>query len=197
MHIDRALVHDHIVSPDVIEELLSPKHAARLQRQGHEQTELLWPQLKVVIAHRRPAPIRLDSQGAPVQDTWWTGRRDGSPPERRPHPGQQLAQRERLDNVVVRSEFQAVDLVLLLSSRREQEYRHLQTLPPDILQNLESIDPGQHDVQDEQVEVITLLPNVIQSSFSVNCRQDVVSLTNEVKRQRAPERWIIFNQQNA
>ena len=63
----------------------------------------------------------------------------------------QLAQAERLGQVVVGAELQADDLVDLVVARGEQEDRRLGAVGAQAAQHLEAVDARQADIEDDQV----------------------------------------------
>ena len=71
-------------------------------------------------------------------------------PERHAEPGEQLADAERLGDVVVGAGVERRDLVRLLAARREHDDRHGGPFaqPPD---HLEAVEVGQAEVQDDDV----------------------------------------------
>ena len=72
-------------------------------------------------------------------------------PQQRLDPAHQLAQPERLGQVVVGAELEADDLVDLVVARGEDEDRHLGPGRADAAEDLEAVDPGQPDVEDDEV----------------------------------------------
>ena len=73
------------------------------------------------------------------------------PAEQRLDPAHQLAQAERLRQVVVGAELEADDLVDLVVAGGQDEDRHLGAGGAEAAQDLEAVDPGQADVEDDEV----------------------------------------------
>ena len=73
------------------------------------------------------------------------------PPQERLDPAHQLAQPERLGQVVVGAELQADDLVDLVVAGREHQDRRLGAGGAEAAQDLEAVDAGQPDVEDDEV----------------------------------------------
>ena len=71
--------------------------------------------------------------------------------QQRLDPAHQLAQAERLGQVVVGAELEADDLVDLVVARRQDQDRHLGAGGADAAQHLEAVDAGQADVEDHEV----------------------------------------------
>ena len=72
------------------------------------------------------------------------------PPEQRLDPAQQLAQPERLGQVVVRAELQADDLVDLLVAGGEHQHRRLRAGRAQPAQDLEAVHARQPDVEQDR-----------------------------------------------
>ena len=72
------------------------------------------------------------------------------PPRERPQPGRELQQAERLDQVVVRAGVQAADPVADLVAGGEHQHGHPDTGLPQPAAQLEAVEAGQHDVQDDR-----------------------------------------------
>ena len=72
-------------------------------------------------------------------------------PEQRPDPAPELADRERLRDVVVRAELEPEHLVELVVARREHDDRH-RALGPEPLADLEPVELRQHDVEHDEVD---------------------------------------------
>jgi hypothetical protein len=68
--------------------------------------------------------------------------------------GQQLFDAERFDDVIVRSALQSRDAVVLLAPRRQNDDGQCGADFPDSPQNLQSVGSGQHQVQQQQIEVL-------------------------------------------
>ena len=73
------------------------------------------------------------------------------PTQQRADPAHQLAQRERLRDVVVRAELQADHLVELVAPRRQEQDRRLGADRAEAAQHLEPVDARQPDVEDDEV----------------------------------------------
>ena len=73
--------------------------------------------------------------------------------EERAHPRQQLARAERLGEVVVRPHFQADDAVGLLAHGGQHQDRDVRAFA-DLAAELEAVLAGEHDVEDDEVDVV-------------------------------------------
>ncbi len=75
-------------------------------------------------------------------------------PRRRPHSCDELLHRERLDQVVVRSDVERVDAVVLRAAGRDDHDRRSDPLLPGELDQLPAVDPGQHEVEHADVRAL-------------------------------------------
>ena len=71
--------------------------------------------------------------------------------QQRPHSAPELADRERLRDVVVRAELEPDHLVELVVSRRQHHDRH-GAARPEPLADLEPVEPRQHHVKHDKVD---------------------------------------------
>ena len=77
--------------------------------------------------------------------------RGGRAAEKRAHPAPELADRERLRDVVVRAELEAENLVQLVVARREHDDRN-RALGPQAPADLEPVELRQHDVEHHEID---------------------------------------------
>ena len=75
-------------------------------------------------------------------------------PEQRLDPAHQLAQPERLRQVVVRAELEADDLVDLVVAGGQDQHRRLRAGGPEAAEDLEAVDAGQPDVEHDEVRCL-------------------------------------------
>jgi hypothetical protein len=104
------------------------------------------------------------------------GPRRGCAAEKRADAAAELADRERLRDVVVRPELEAEDLVELVVAGREHDDRH-RALGTEPLAHLEPVELGQHQIEHDQVDV--LLPEPLQRLLAVTRVHDPESLALE------------------
>ncbi len=71
--------------------------------------------------------------------------------QERAHAGEQLLALERLDQVVVRADVEALDAGLQRVARREHEDRHLVAALAQALGHVHAVEAGEAEVQDDQV----------------------------------------------
>jgi hypothetical protein len=113
-----------------------------------EQLELLRGQRDLRVAAAHPARGRVEHEVADAQ----LGAAVGRPAaHERAQPGQQLAEVERLDQVVVGAGVQPLDAVLDRIAGGEHEDRRAHALVAQPAAGLEAVQPRQHHVEDDDV----------------------------------------------
>src|SRR5918997_6110000 len=154
VHVDRALVAE-LVAPHPREQGAAREHPARVGGECYQELELRIRQVHVLAADGDPAAGQVDLQAVVVELVLALPRGHRRPAHDRTHPRHELSYRERLGNVVVSPELQPHDPVDLVVLRREHDDRNV-ALRPDSTAHLRAIYLGQHDVQDDEVRLVSL-----------------------------------------
>ena len=110
------------------------------------------------------------------------GVRRTRPAQQRSHPGTELADRERLRDVVVGAELEADHLVELVVAGGQHDDRD-GARRPQALADLEPVEPRQHDVEHDEVD--RLLRELLQRLFAVGRLDHLVAVALE-REGRAP-----------
>ncbi len=114
--------------------------------------------------------------------------------EDRLHPGDDLGQAERLRDVVVAARPQRLDLVLGRVLRRQEQHRALEALraqpPPD----LDSLEVGEHPVEDDQVRLAPRDRG--ERVAAVQGLLDVVPLVAERGRDGVDDRRLVVDDED-
>ena len=162
--------------------LVSARKARPRPRSSSWSRENAWPGLEAKNSSRSNSrwlscdllPVEGDAAGAAVD----LERRRSAAARRRPpggfdapqdrvDAGDQLARRERLDDVVVGAAPQPGELVLLLALRGQQDHRRRAALAlAQVAQDLEAVEPRQHQVEDDEVGALLASASRIASSPS-------------------------------
>ena len=74
-------------------------------------------------------------------------------PQQRPHARQQLDEGERLHQVIVGALFEAFDAVVERAARAQNQDRRAGLAVADLLQHLQAVHIGQHEVENHQVVI--------------------------------------------
>ena len=117
------------------------------------------------------------------------------PPQQALDPRQQLGEVERLGDVVVGAELEAVDHVVRLVARGEHQDRREVAVLAQPLADLEAVDLGQADV--EQDEVVAPRLGRGQPGAAVAGDVDVVLLAVQVDAQALGEGFLVLDEQDA
>ena len=104
------------------------------------------------------------------------------PPQEGTYPGEQLLEREGLDEVVVGAGVEPGDPVRDRVARREHQDGCPVPLPPHSPADGQPVDRGHEDVEDDQLRL--LAPDRLEGAHPVLRERDLVA----VERQRAPQR---------
>jgi hypothetical protein len=104
-------------------------------------------------------------------------------PQQRPHASQQLAQRERLDQVVVGTRVKSRDPIVDLAARCEHQHRSAVATLAQAPAHLQAIQAGHGDVEDHRPERGGA--EVFERLQAIGCLGDLVLFHRERPRQRA------------
>src|SRR5215218_1237128 len=105
-HLDRVRDRERVVAPDLVEQLLARDHQPLVAHQVLEQLELALRELDRALAAMHLVRVRVEGQ-VPDAQRGHAARRP--PPQQRAQPREQLLPLERLDEVVVRADVEALD----------------------------------------------------------------------------------------
>jgi hypothetical protein len=142
VHVDGPRLTCVVVTPHLLEKLLPGEHLARVTHEERQELEGLGLDRERVAVAEDPVTGQVDLDRAEVDD--WGRSGLGcllAPPQVRPDPGAQLAQAERLGDVVVGAEFEPDDLVELGVLRRQHHDRDAR-LPADDAAHLDARELG-------------------------------------------------------
>ncbi len=152
VRVDRARRDVAVDLPDVAEERRARLHAVAAVAERHEQLELERRQVHRLLVHPRAVGVAVDLQ-APEPERRRRRALRRLPPEDRLDAEQELANAERLDDVVVGAELEAHDPVDLLPLRRHHDDGDVQRglIALERLADLEAGDVREHQVEEEHV----------------------------------------------
>jgi hypothetical protein len=168
---------------------------------GHELAALLGEEdehLEFLGCQRHPAAIAGGGLRAAVDQhvAHADGRGDIplAPPQHGPHSGQELADRERLSEVVVGTEIEGLDAVVFLALRRHHDHGHRITLP-QFFEQVRAVEPGQHQVEEDQVE--SLAVGDLEPRHAVGGLEDMAVLLSQALRDGKPGGLVVLDDQNS
>ena len=114
--------------------------------------------------------------------------------QQRLDPAHQLAQPERLGQVVVGAELEADDLVDLVVARGQDQDRHLGAGGAHAAQDLEAVDAGQADVEDDEVR--RLVGGDLEALLAGAGDRDLVALLLEGVLDPAGDGVLVFDDED-
>ena len=114
--------------------------------------------------------------------------------QQRLDPAHQLAQAERLGQVVVGAELEADDLVDLVVAGGQDEDRHLGAGRPQAAQDLEAVHPGQAHVEDDEVR--RLVRRDLEALLAGSRDGDLVALLLEGVLDPASDGVLVFDDED-
>src|SRR6185369_6660614 len=152
--VDRLLVLvEGLVVAQELEELAPGVDPTGARGEVAQDLELGRGQADPPIATLDAAPLEVDDEVAVADDPPARGVTEVAvrPPEQGLDPAHQLAQPERLRQVVVRAELEPDHLVDLVVARRQHQHRRLRAGCPEPAQDLEPVHAGQPDIEHDEV----------------------------------------------
>ena len=108
---------------------------------------------------------------------------------------QQLARIERLRQVIVGAEIEPDDPVDVVATGRQHQHGRLRARLAQLLQHVEARESGQHDVEDDQIEILAL--GAAQSGDSRRHGRELYALGRKVFDQHLGETHVVVDDQEA
>ena len=182
-----------VVTPDVLEDRRARQHLARVLEEQLEQQELRLRELDETLA-------AVDLVGDRIEDQVGEPQRLGAlaivahPAQQRPQPCLQLAQRERLDEVVVGADVEPEDTIVDRIARGQHQDRRLVAGGAHAPAHLEPVDPGHHHVEDHSVS--GLLGEAVKRLLTVDRQLDLVLVESQRSLQCPPHGGLVVYHQN-
>src|SRR5688572_26135893 len=150
MRVDRALTRGDAVAPDLLEQTCSPEDGAGCLCEPVEEVELSRGQVYVLPVAANAPSRGIDEERAEPDRPLLRPRGTVNPAKEGAHPGNELARAERLRHIVVSTDCEPDLEIGLGVPGGEHEHRH-RSVPLDAAANLEAVEPGQHEVEHDQV----------------------------------------------
>ena len=145
--LDRVRPGLELVAPDALEDEVAGHHLARVEHEQLEQRVLGAGEVEVAVAawgHARVHGHVADLERLVAQLA-------AAAAQQGAHAGDQLVERERLDQVVVGAGVEAGDAVGDGVARREHQHRHAGARRAQPLAHLDAVDARHHQVQDDHL----------------------------------------------
>ena len=196
MGVDRPGVAEVAVAPDLLGQLQPGKQPAGLGGEAGEQRELLRPQGDLDPSHPATEVSRHQPQVAEA-DLRRRLRPDGfrpGTPDQRLDPHDELVHGEGLGEVVVDTCGKAAELDLLLAPGRQHEDRQVGPRRPELLGDLDAVEVGQHDVEQDEGDVSC--PGPLQSRRAVVDHLDLEALAPQVVGHHIGHGEVVFDDED-
>lgn len=190
MAVDTALVAGVAGHAKCIQQLFAAEHPLGLLQQAMQQAKFVASQVQrfAAIADLHAIMIDLEQRGSRLDDR---SRRHSL--ENRADPGGHFPRAERLDHIVVGTDFQTHDPIdLTIPSGKKDDRNVAET--PEMLTRLESTDIRQAHIEDDQVRRGVLL--VLEGGGAKAQPSGVKALALQGEHQRIGDGGFVFDNQN-
>ena len=163
-----------------------------VRHEFHEQLELATGEVdRTIAANDSPC----DEVHFEVGDFEPKDLRRTTAAQERANPREQLRQRERLHQIIVRSAIQSKDSILDAAARRENEHRCLDVPLSERLENLEPAAAREHQIEHHQVEQLGV--RAVEPVLTGGRDDDVVVLGLQCGRQHLRQLPFVLHDQHA
>ena len=149
-------IADTVHVPDPAEELVLAEHMVGVFREEGEQVKLLGRKILLFSVYKHAAGGLVDPKSPDLDDVVGLLARSYQPlvPRHvRLHACDEFAGAEGLCHIVVGAQTQPPDLVDVVLFGGDHQDRDILVFT-DLPAHIESVDPGQHQVQDHQIEIL-------------------------------------------
>ena len=199
--VDAPLSHKRVVTPHALHECLPAEDDAGVARKKIEHVELVAGQLDFVAVHARVPTRRIDRQTLDgdrprvVADPRHKPRRARTA-QKRANARDELADAERLGQIVICPALEPEDLVRFFAPRREHQDRDIaiRGVAPDGAADGDAIESGKHQIQDNEIE--RLGARQAKSFVAVTYCDRFQPLEREVQRDEVADMRLVFDHQH-
>src|SRR5215831_2008230 len=181
-----------VVAPDFFEQSIAAESLARMAKEVLQKIELLGGKLHGLpgAGHLTSAQVDLDL----AKRVTFLGNAVGTA-EDSLDTGQQLADGERLGNIIVGTELQADNLVHFLTARRQHNHWHRRALGLKLLAHVQPTHFGHHHVENH--EVGRVVKRASQALGSVARGEHFVAFVLEVVAQTSNHVRLVFDNKDS
>ena len=151
VHVDEIALRIEVQVPDALEQHRPRDHLPLPPHEELEQLLLARGELDLAAGPRDLAGEQVEFQVRYPQHRRLGGAR--MPAQQRLDARQQLRERKRLGEIVVAARLEAADAIVDRAEGAQDQYRRREPRPPQLLNDRQPIDVGQHAVGDDQVEL--------------------------------------------
>jgi hypothetical protein len=190
--VERVRREAEVVAPDPLEDQGAGQHLARVAQEQLQQRELGAGQVDPLAAARHLASAGVELEVGEAQEVHSAVVLVAAAAEQGADSREQLLERERLRQVVVRAGIEALDPVLDLRPRREHQDGQAAASPADRAADLEAVHARHQDVEDDRVR-LGLGLEARQRIAAVLGELDLVPLELERAAQRLAHRPLVVD----
>ena len=193
MDVDESTVAEVVVAPHLLQERFAAEHATGVRCEFHEQAELGLGEVDLLAVAGDRALLGDDLEvGEPHAGHPGVGR--PGPSEQRPDPCRQLLRDERFGEVVVGARLEPGDHVVGVGPGGDHDDRHV-TQPADGAAHVESVEAGQHDVDEDDVGG---LPGEVRDGLlTVGRLRDLPALVLERQLHGCADSFVVLDRQDS
>ena len=101
---------------------------------------------------------------------------------------------ERLGQVVVTAGHESLDAIVLTSASRQEEHRNKPVRLAQAATHLEPLEPGEHDVEHDEVEVG--LHRTVQAVSTIRALGHLVALVAQRRCHDVTDRGVVFDNED-
>src|SRR5688500_12809114 len=201
--VDAAFGHECLVRPHPGQQRLAAEHNPGTRREQMEQSEFLRRQVDVLAADTHAAACWIDVQTVNLYRAITRGGsfglqlRSARTAQQRARPRYQLANAERLRQVIIGPALEAKHFIALLTASREHQDWHVLvgSFAPDRATDRDAVDTREHQVENDEVEGARV--GTDERGLAVAHGLGLKTLEAEVEHDQVTNMRIVFDHQYA
>src|SRR5690348_13015726 len=190
--LDRVRDREGVIAPHLVEQLLAGDHQALVAHEVLEQLELALGEVDPPLPARDLVRVGVEHEVADAQRRH-AARRPAA--QQRAHACQQLLALERLDEVVVSADVEALDAGLQRVARGEDQDRHLVAALAQAAGDVHAVEPGEAEVEDDQVGQEGM--RLLEALDPVSCELDLIPLEAQRALEDLRDLLVVLDDEDA
>jgi len=194
-----------VIGPDARQQRFAAEDDAGMRGEHEQQAEFLRGEIDVLAVDAHAPPRRIDVQSVNLERAL-TGSggfrfrlklRSPRPSQQRAGTRNELANAERLGEIVIRAALEPEHLVAFFAPRRQHQDRHIlvRSFAPDRATNRNAIDTRQHQIEDDQIERIGVRAH--ERVLAVTDSFDLQAFEAEVELDQLADMRFVFDDENS
>src|SRR3954470_13546866 len=191
-HLDRVRDRERVVAPHLVEQLLARDDEALVAHQVLEQLELALGELDLPVGAAHLVRIGVEGQVAHPQRRHAAGRPAA---QQRAQAGEQLLALERLDEVVVRADVQALHTRIERVARGQHEDRRVVVVFAQPPGDVDAVEAGQPEVEHDQIGQEGM--DVLERLDAVAGELDLIALQAQRALQHLRDVLVVLDDEHA